>query len=150
MAKTAKKPVSKQVTKKPLAIKKVTPISIAKPAPKEHEVVTVVNGYKLVRGIELPPSRRGGSGSSIYPLSELDVGLSFFEPASIDESGYTSPQEAKKAQSEFIALKHNRLSGAIRRYVKRNPETKFSARIVRDAKKYGYEENIGIIVQRIS
>lgn len=152
MAKTTKKPVSKAPAKKAVAMKKVTSVKaapVAQKAETDKPEITEAKGYKLISGIELPP-RRSGGGEPLYPFNALGVGVSFFEPATIDPSKYVSPKEAKDAQSELIGVKHNRISGAIRRFVKRNPELKFRARIVRDATKYGYDEDVGIIVQRIA
>lgn len=135
--KAAKKsaPAKKASAKLP-SVKKPT-LSLAKPvtakkasAPKVAAVKKAnTTSYTIETGIE-KPARTRVSVPSPYPFATMEKGQSFLVPAEIDRAFYASEEEADKAQREELARVANRMSGASRRFTKRNAGVKLSVRTV--------------------
>lgn len=105
--------------------------------------------FKIVMGVVRPPRVRL-SGASPYPFKSLPVGGSFMIPAEvIDKANYSTEKEAAKAQAEACGLVANRLSGATRRFTKRNDGYKFTVFTVDNGTTLGFDNDIGVVVQRI-
>jgi hypothetical protein len=118
------------------AKKKVTTASKKKPTPKlsgkRRPALSLVDNqteFKLEAFTEVPPIiRRGGGQKAVYPFAAMPVGQKFFVNATIDESKYSDAGEAKKAQDEALQTAANRLSGAVRRFTKKNEGYAFNVR----------------------
>lgn len=172
MAKTAKK-VTKEVKKatakksvvnvsapKKVALKKVKSTYVAPAALPVGERLTSkktvaatkpnTTEFKIVSGVEKPVRQR--LGASPYPFASLPVGDSFLVAAEvIDATFYAGAQEATKAQAEALAVVSNRMSGAVRRFTKRNEGgAKFTVFGVFNGKELGFDHDIGTVVKRIS
>lgn len=145
-AKADKKPALPKV-KKPVvgkaSAKKVVPIRVGadddakdtkapKAAPSAGGITVEDEGT-----YEWPESRaRFGGSSALYPFATMEKGQSFFIPAEkVDASAYSSETEANKAQSEACSLVANRLSGAVRRFTKRNAGYTFQVKTVNDTQR---------------
>lgn len=166
MAKVAKKP-AKQATKKAgrpakAPAKKTTAAErnikkaeakarAAAVAPDNEAGQTATQNdtnFKIVMGVVRPPRVRL-SGASPYPFKSLPVGGSFMIPAEvIDKANYSTEKEAAKAQAEACGLVANRLSGATRRFTKRNDGYKFTVFTVDNGTSLGFDNDIGVVVQR--
>lgn len=160
---TAKKaPAKSTPAKKPalkLGLKAPKPLS-ASPAPKTESAVAgatpvtaatktkpsveVIDGVKVYHGITLP--QRAVAITS--DLDKIKVGGLVFFDTTIDTSAYKDEKEAVKAQREAAAVKANRANGQVRRYTKRNPDTKFIVRTLPNAKSMGFDTDVGVVIQR--
>lgn len=117
---------------KTIPSKKPKPKPKAPAAPKKRKAPVVpaatvspskVNptDFGLTAGLEMP-ARSRTSGDPLYPFAQMKVGSSFLVEVS---AGSDFKDEARKIS--------NRMSGAIRRFRKNNPDVYFSARTVDDA-----------------
>lgn len=135
--KSTKKPAAKKAVVKAPAAKKPAPRptfakvdSTKAAAPKKAVAVKAsTSGYALEDGID-KPARSRYSTPSPYPFESMVVGQSFFVPAAIERALYTSEKEADEAQREETARVANRMSGATRRFTKRNVGVTLSVRTV--------------------
>lgn len=147
--KSVKPKLGKPAKAKPYVAPK--PLPVAKPIASEP-VVTETGGspFKSVEGVIRPPRVRMAGPPSPYAFASRKVGSAFLVPAEvIDQSKYTKPEEGRKAQGEACARVANRLSGATRRFTKRNPEYKFTVFTVMNGKSLGFDHDIGVVVQRV-
>lgn len=62
--------------------------------------------FKIQSGVTLPPKTRG-TGSSKYPLAQLEVGQSFFIPAATKATGVTLSKLAKSLNIAITTRKAN-------------------------------------------
>lgn len=131
----AKKPVAAKSTK--TAKKPSAPVAVRPNA----------TSFKLIDNVTLPPRVRKG-GASPYPFASMVAGQSFMVAATIERSIYANEAEADKAQLEECRRVANRLSGAVRRFTKRNEGFKFAVRTVANGKELGFDHDNGIVVQR--
>lgn len=148
--KVFKNKLGKPAKSKPYVAPKPLPVGEAiKPAKNAKPVVENTTEFKLVDGVVRPPRVRMG-GKSPYPFSSMPVGKSFLLPAEvIDKSKYVSEKEANKAQGDACARIANRLSGATRRFTKRNAGYKFTVFTVLNGVSLGFDHDIGVVVQRV-
>lgn len=79
-----------------------------------------------------PPKIRPEAGHSMYPFASMAVDDGFFVAADVDTSNFSDEGEAAKAQMEKCHALSNRLTGAVRRFTKRNEGYKFTVRIVKE------------------
>jgi len=101
-----------------------------KPKPEAVEP-NIVNGFVIEDNIPIPARKRFG-GNSIYPVANLQVGQSFIVPANVDADLYADHNELGKAIKEQLRTISNRLSGAVRRFTKKNEALKFRVAITDD------------------
>lgn len=137
MAKTTKTKKADKVVKATKSDKKVKKESKVKTSTKKVSVEntsaptqapTVTNSaFKIEKGIPIPAVSRVG-GSSVYAWGMMEDGDSVFFPAEVDAEFYADKVELDKATKESLKVIANRLSGATRRYTKKNPEFKFRIR----------------------
>lgn len=99
-----------------------------KPAKTE---TTEAPAFSLEQGIAIPPRTRAGGGASLYPFAEMAEGQTFLVPVE-EPANIKDPAEKEKAFKEETRIVSNRVSGAIRRFRKTNPDTKFVQRTVND------------------
>lgn len=97
-----------------------------------NAVAANATAFTLGGGEDVPARSRGGV-EPIYPFASMNPAPqenSFFTIVTqIDSSSYPDETEARKAQKEANNTVVNRLTGAVRRYVKRtNTAARFSAR----------------------
>lgn len=121
LAKAPRAPKPKPAPKPKAKAKKkphVPPMGQA-PAPVSKENPTE---FGLTAGLEMP-ARIRSSGTPLYPFGSMKVGSSFL--VAVDAKDDAFKDEARKIS--------NRMSGAIRRFRKNNPDAHFSARTVDDA-----------------
>lgn len=71
------------------------------------------NKIKIEKGIKLPPQKRKESYPLKYPLDKMDVGDSFFIET-------IKPESPNSTRTKIIS--------EIRKYIKTNPEKKFTTR----------------------
>lgn len=114
------------------AKKKATP----KLSGKRKPALSLVDNqteFKLFDFTEVPAIvRRGGGQKAVYPFAAMPINKGFFVSAQIDASKYSDAGEAKKAQDEALQTAANRLSGAVRRFTKKNEGFAFNVRKFQD------------------
>lgn len=111
----------------PSAKKKVP--QLKKKAAPALSVVANATSFELRDNVPVPAiSRRSNGPATIYPFASMTVGKSFFVSSAIDASTFTDETEAAKAQGEATKTVANRLSGAVRRFTKKNEGYKFNVR----------------------
>ena len=134
-------PAKKPAAKKPVAPKKETaPKNETANAPANEpvasnasgELVKVVNGFEIRRGVPVPPRTRTGGGDLKYPFDALEIGDHLPVPVDVDKDLYTSETEYQNALKEGKRAVQNRLSGAARRYMKSHPDVKLAVRVQKD------------------
>jgi hypothetical protein len=148
MSKTASAKKTVGAKKPSVATKKVASVKLATVKKEETPVARVIKGFKILDNVELP-ARVTTPGESLYPFGEIAVGQSFFVDSAIDLSNYVTSKEASDAQREATATKANRMNGAIRRFLKRNPDFKFTARTVANGRELGFDSDFGVVVKRL-
>ena len=91
------------------------------------------SGFKLDTGVPIPARRvvtGGNSTGTNYPFKDMPVGSSFLVEAEVPENTKAEEREAVfKDTQKRVA---NRMSGAIRRFKKANPDYNFVSRQVSD------------------
>lgn len=152
--KAAKKPAAKTTPKKPVPAKKAaSPVApanaVAGATPvteteKTKARVETIDGVKVHYGITLPQR----AVATVSDLDKVKVGGALFFDATIDKTVYKSAEEGAKAQREAAAVKANRANGQVRRYTKRNPDTKFIVRTLPNARAQGFDGDVGVVIQR--
>ena len=118
-------PLAKTVpSKKPKPKAPATPKKRKAPAGAKAPASKVnPTDFGLTAGLEMP-ARIRATGTPLYPFASMKVGSSFL--VEVDATDEAFKDEARKIS--------NRMSGAIRRFRKSNPDVHFSARTVDDAK----------------
>lgn len=89
--------------------------------------------------------RRVGGGKTNYPFAQMEKGDSILIASEIsndDAALYANETEHKQAQREDLKVIANRLSGATRRFVKKNGDYKFAIQAE-------YEPKAGVRVWRL-
>lgn len=110
---------------------------MAKPAtpakPTAAAKTVEAGGFKFDTGLEVPVAARAQrSSETADKLKAMPVGSSFLEPVSAPDT-IKDEAEREKVFKEKARTVSNRLSGAIRRFTKNNPEGfKFETRTVND------------------
>lgn len=110
------------------------------------------SGFAIAANVEMPKHTRGGNSNSIYPFDKLDVGQSFFVPAT-----EAKPNPAKSLASTVTSA-NNRYSEVIEGETRINrkgrevPATKqlreFAVRAVEDGEPWGFAGQKGAGVWR--
>lgn len=134
-------------TKQAKAKKIVKPAKVVKtpkPAPKPTvaPAATGESKYEVIYGVKRPARIVRTGGVSPYPFATMRVGGFFFIPAQIDKSKYKTPAEGEQAQLEECRRVVNRMSGATRRFSKKNKGFKFSVRTTYSAKEEGLSKTV--------
>lgn len=141
-------------TKQAKAKKIVKPAKVVKtpkPAPKPTVAIAATGSkYPVLEGAGWPARIVRTGGVSPYPFATMKPEAVFFVSAQIDKSKYKTPAEADQAQLEECRRVVNRMSGATRRFSKKNKGFKFSVRTAYSAIELGWSEtdNVGIGVRR--
>lgn len=115
--------------------KKVAPKKAAKPKTPKTETskastpaLAQADGFKydiLDEGDMPEAMRMSRSVASPYPFAAMEVGKGFVVAHDIDPDLYASETEAETAKREALRTIANRLSGAVRRFTKKNDGFKF-------------------------
>lgn len=120
MATAVKKPATSGSARKATAPKPT--------ASADASTATKPSSFVLRDDVPLPITTRSGGASEIYPFGAMSVNQSFEVPVSIEAGLYTDESEAAKALLEEKRKVANRLSGATRRYAKKDQSRKFAVR----------------------
>lgn len=117
----------KAAPKKAKAVKtaeKTETTEAAAPAP-----VISTSKITIDKNVPIPATVRSG-GVSPYPFSTMEVTDSFLIKSDVDADLYANDEEFGKALVEDFRVIANRLSGACRRFTKRNEGYKFRVKTV--------------------
>lgn len=109
------------------------PDTATTPASTTETTTAKASGFKLDTGVPIPARRApvgGNSTGTNYPFKTMEVGQSFLVEAEVPANTKDEEREAvfKDAQKRVA----NRMSGAIRRFKKANPDYNFVSRQVND------------------
>lgn len=101
----------------------------------EAKVKTIkAGGYEYQTSMPIPAAARGPRASSetAEKLKNMPLGASFLEPVDPAPENVKDEAEREKVFKENARAVANRLSGAVRRFKKANPDYEFVMRVVSD------------------
>lgn len=105
----------------------------AKKATKTTKATTTAGGFDFDTGVAIPAATTAGTSENAAKLAAMPVGSSFLIPVAMNENIKDSA-ERLKIFKEATRTVMNRMSGAFRRFSKKNGAGhKFAARTVNDA-----------------
>ena len=90
-------------------------------------------GYTFDNALPIPANKRGGPRASgmADKLMAMPIGASFLEAVEVPEAIKDATERGKVFKEKARSVS-NRLSGAVRRFAKKNPEYAFGLRTVED------------------